>query len=109
MINAKEAKQLYDESGAEVEQFLKHSVEKQVADAAKGGKRNTIIHLDSLEPFNHLDQVITPLQKAVVVKLRELGYHTQINLYGEHNVPRGLADDAGKGPSHQNYGIHISW
>jgi hypothetical protein len=109
MITAKEAKQFYDDSGYEVEQFLTFSVETEVMNAAKGGKRNTIIHLDSLEPFSHLDQVITPLQKAVVIKLRELGYHTQINLYGDHYVPRGLADDDGKGPRHQNYGIYISW
>jgi hypothetical protein len=109
MITAKEAKQFYDDSGYEVEQFLTFSVETEVMNAAKGGKRNTIIHLGSKGMFDHLDQIITPLQKAVVDKLKELGYRAEIKLYGESYVPRGLADDDGKGPSHQNYGIQISW
>lgn len=109
MITAKEAKELYDKSGQEVADYLKYTVEPQVVKAADGGKRQTIIHLKSLEPFRHLDQMITPLQKAVVDRLKELGYGAEIKLYGESYVPRGLADDLGKGPSHQNYGIHIGW
>lgn len=109
MITAKEAKELYDKSGQEVADYLKYTVEKEVVKAAEGGKRQTIIHLKSLEPYRHLDQVITPLQKAVVAKLKELGYHAEIKLYGDSYVPRGLADDDGEGPSHQNYGIHIGW
>ena len=109
MITAKEAKELYDKSGQEVADYLKYTVEKEVTNAASGGKRYTIIHLKSLGPFRHLDQVITPLQKAVVARLKELGYSSEIILYGDHYVPAGLADDNGKGPSHQNYGIHIGW
>jgi hypothetical protein len=109
MITAKEAKELYDQSGQEVADYLKYTVENEVVKAAEGGKRNTIIHLGSKELFDHLDQLITPLQKAVVDKLKELGYRAEIKLYGDHYVPRGLADDDGKGPKHQNYGIHIGW
>ena len=109
MITAKEAKELYDKSGQEVADYLKYTVEKEVVKAAEGGKRQTIIGLKSLEPYRHLDQVITPLQKAVVDQLKMLGYRAEIKLYGDHYVPAGLADDDGKGPSHQNYGIHISW
>ena len=109
MITATEAKELYDKSGAEVTAYLKNTVEKEVVKAAEGGKRNTIIHLGSLEPFGYLDRVITPLQWSVIDKLKELGYHAVIKLYGDKYVPRGLADDDGNGPSHQNYGIQISW
>jgi len=109
MITAKEAKQFYDDSGYEVDQFLTHTVEPVVTDAAKSGKRSIFIFLDSLRPYDHLDRVITPLQKAVVAKLKELGYHALIRLDGEMYVPRGLADDDGDGPKHQNYGIHIGW
>ena len=109
MINAKHAKQLYDESGAEVEQFLSYSVEQKVMDAAKGGKREVMIHLGAVGPFEYVDQVVTPLNKAVVDKLQTLGYRAKIVKYGESYVPRGLADDDGKGPSHTNYGIQISW
>ena len=109
MITAKEAKVLYDKSGQEVADYLKYTVEKEVVRAAEGGKRQTIIHLKSLVYYQHLDQVITPLQKAVVDQLKELGYRAEIKHYGNPYVPAGLADDDGKGPSHQNYGIHISW
>ena len=109
MITANEAKQLYDESGAEVDLFLKTEVEKKVTDAAKGGKRQVFIFLSSLSPFRYLDQEVTPLQKAVVNKLKELGYRAEIKLDGSKYVPRGLADDDGRGPEHQNYGISISW
>ena len=109
MINAKEAKALYDKSGQEVADYLKHTVEKEVVKAAEGGKRQTIIHLASKGPFDHLDQLITPLQKAVVAKLKELGYRAEIKLDGDRYVPRGLADDDGNGTSHQNYGFHIGW
>ena len=109
MIDAKQAKQLYDQSGAEVEQFLKNSVEKKVTDAAKGGKRQVFIDLGSLGPYEYVDRKLTPLNWAVVQRLVELGYHAKIVLDGDKYVPRGLADDDGNGPSHQNYGIQIGW
>lgn len=109
MIDAKEAKQLYDESGAEVEQFLKNEVEKKVTDAAKGGKRQVFVYMGSVKQFEYLDQTVTPLQKAVADKLKTMGYHAEIKLDGFKYVPRGLADDYGDGPKVQNYGIQIGW
>ena len=109
MITAKEAKTLYDESGAEVEQFLKHTVEPEVTKAAKGGKRQVMIHLGNVPPFNYVYSTLTPLQTAVVDKLKGLGYRAEIKAYGEKYVPRGLADDDGNGPQHQNYGIQLNW
>jgi hypothetical protein len=109
MITSKEAKELYDQSGAEVEQFLKNEVEKKVTDAAKGGKRHVFIYLGSVKQFEYLDRTITPLQQAVADKLKTLGYRADIKLDGESYVPRGLADDNGPGPKVQNYGIQISW
>ena len=109
MITAQEAKQLYDESGAEVEQFLKHSVEQNVSNAAKGGKCDVFIHLGSVKQFEYLDHTITPLQQAVADKLKTLGYRADIKLDGDKYVPRGLADDNGNGPTIQNYGIQIGW
>ena len=109
MITAREAKELYDQSGQEITDYLKYTVEKEVVKAANGGKRQTIIHLSNLDTFRHLDQVITPLQKAVVEKLKELGYRADIKLYGDPYIPRALADDGGRGPLHRNYGIHLEW
>ena len=43
-------------------------------------------------------------------KSRALGYTVQwLESEGESYVPRGLADDAGDGPSYTNYGIQITW
>jgi hypothetical protein len=109
MITAKDAKQLYDESGHEVDQFLEHSVEANVINAAKGGRRHVFIHLGSLGSFEYLDRVVTPLHRAVVDKLLALGYRAKIETAGDKYVPRGLADDDGNGPMHQNYGIQIGW
>ena len=109
MITAKQAKQFYDDSGYEVEQFLTHSVETEVMNAAKGGKRDVFIHLGSVNQFEYLDRTITPLQQAVADKLKTLGYRADIKLDGDKYVPRGLADDNGNGPTIQNYGIQISW
>ena len=109
MITAKEAKALYDESGAEVEQFLSYNVEQKVMDAANGGKRQVFIDMGSVKQFEYLDRTITPLQQAVADKLKTLGYRADIKLDGDKYVPRGLADDNGNGPTIQNYGIQISW
>jgi hypothetical protein len=109
MITAKEAKELYDQSGQEVADYLKHSVEKKVKEAAEGGKRQVFIDMGSVRQFEYLQSTITPLQQAVADKLKELGYRVEIKLDGESYVPRGLADDNGNGPTIQNYGIQISW
>lgn len=109
MITANQAKQLYDESGAEVEQFLKCNVEQKVMDAAEGGKRQVFVFLGSVELFRTLTAETTPLQQAAANKLQELGYRAEIRLDGDKYVPRGLADDDGNGPKIQNYGIQIGW
>jgi hypothetical protein len=109
MITAKQAKQFYDDSGYEVEQFLTYSVETEVMNAAKGGKRQVQIHIGTTGPFEYVDQKITPLEKAIIAKLKELGYTAKIENYGDSYVPRGLADDDGNGLTHRNYGFIIGW
>lgn len=109
MITAAEAVKLYQESGHEVDQFLEHKVKPVVTVAAMLGKRIAFIHLDSIKQHGHLYLAITPLQQAVVDKLVKLGYNAVIKIDGEPYVPRGLADDDGNGPTHQNYGISIRW
>ena len=109
MITAKEAKELYDQSGQEVADYLKHNVEQKIKDAASGGKRQVFIDMGSVRQFRSLQETITPLQQAVADKLKTLGYRADFKLDGESYVPRGLADDNGNGPTIQNYGIHIAW
>jgi hypothetical protein len=109
MITANEAKEIYDKSGAEVADYLKLNVEQAVKSAAEGGKRSTIVYLGNTQHWTVSQSDTTPLEKAIVSRLRELGYGAVIRLYGDKYVPRGLQDDNGEGPAHQNYGIHISW
>jgi hypothetical protein len=109
MITAQEAKTLYDESGKEIQDYIKFTVEKEVIKAATSGKRQVSVHLGSVEYFYHIDQVITPLQKGVVAALKDLGYQVDIRFAGETYVPRGLADDDGLGPEHRNYVLSIGW
>ena len=112
MITAKEAKQLYDESGAagaEVAEYLKHHVEQKIIDAAKGSKRFVFVDLGAVGPYEYVDNKLTPLDRAVVDKLVELGYRARVCNSGAKYVPRGLAEDDGSGPLYQNYGIHVGW
>jgi len=109
MITAKATKEIYDNSGHEIEQFLKRQVEPLVIKAASSGKLNVIIHLGSLEQFDYLDSKITPLHNGVVEKLIALGFMCHIECYGDKYVPPGLRDDDGNGPVHRNFGIYIGW
>jgi hypothetical protein len=109
MINAKDARVLYEKSGQEVTDFLKQKVEKEVINAANSGKRQVFIDMGSVKQFAYLQDTITPLQQAVAEKLKGLGYRVEIKLDGESYVPRAWADDNGNGPTITNYGIHINW
>jgi len=107
MINAKEAKELYDASGAEVTDYLTHNVEKYIKEAAESGKRTYIIHLGAEELWTQIHP--TNLQKKIMVALGDLGYIVKFSSYGDQYVPRSFGNGDGDGPLHQNYGIHIGW
>lgn len=109
MITAKEAKELCDLSGAEIEKFLKNKVGPIVTEASIAGKRQVFISLGTVPTYVRSSITITPVQLAVVDRLKELGYRVEIKTDGDEYVPGGLADDDGNGPEHQNYGIQISW
>ena len=109
MISAKEAKELYDKSGHEVEDYLKYNLEKRIIDAANSGKRYIFIQINCIENWKQLHHVTTPLHNAVCTRLKELGYIATITKYGDSYVPKGLADDDGNGPLYTNYGFKISW
>jgi hypothetical protein len=106
MINAQEAKTLYDKSGTEVQDYLTYNVEDKIIDHAARGKRYYIHDIGSSRaPLPK----IPPLMQGVIDELKRLGYVVQYGFYGESYVPRGLADDSGEGPSFQNIGVTIGW
>lgn len=106
MITAQEAKAIYDESGAEAEALM-NKFDAPIRKAASEGKRHVFYDLGCNEAYKRLEA--TPLQKQVMDKLHALGYRVQFCKDGMEYVPRGLADDDGKGPLHYNYGFAIHW
>lgn len=109
MISAKEAKELYNQSEVRVDEFLKNKVEHVIINAAKSGKQHVFIFLDNVNIFESVEQKLTPLDRAVVEKLKQLGYRAGFQRSGDSYIPPGLADDDGDGPLHINYGIMIGW
>ena len=109
MINAKEAKALYDKSGQEVADYLKHTVEPVVTRGANAGRRKVYIHLGATRFSSEMSNEITLVHRSVVEKLKELGYVVSIAQDGASYVPPGMADDDGHGPAYTNYGFHIGW
>lgn len=107
MLTAQEAKELYDKSGQEVEDWIKYNVEKEVIKAAESGKKCTQILLCSIESY--MNYTATALQQGVLDKLHSLGYRVSIAKSGSPYVPRGLSDDAGNGPMHTNVVMNIGW
>lgn len=106
MITAKEAKELYDKSGVEVENFV-NQLEKPITEAATSGQRCVFFHIDAADVNSQIKP--TALHKKVMDKLFELGYRVQFSRDGHSYVPPGLADNFGDGPKYTNYGLAIHW
>ena len=107
MISAKEAKELYEKSGARVKVFLiDKEVEPKVKEAIDLGKNSCTIYLGAEPVF----KIIAPsvFHQHVMEQLRILGYKVQFGRYGETYVPRGLGDGVCR-DEYCNYGIMISW
>ena len=108
MITAAQAKNLYDESGVEVDSYLNRTIAPEIEKAAKAGKRGVFIQVGSEPPYGS-KALQAPLHTSTMMKLTELGYKVNWGADGAPYVPRGLADDYGEGPAYTNVGIHISW
>lgn len=108
MINAKEAREIYDASGAEADHMLNRYIEPAVKAAAEAGKAFVFFYIDAEEVGRTITP--TPVHKQVIDKLTALGYRVTFGRDNSHQyVPRGLADDDGMGPIYSNYGLTIGW
>lgn len=107
MISAKEARALYDKSGAEADSYLQHEVMPKIKKAAESGKLRIEILVSAVDIFDRC--TLTPLMVQVIAKLGELGFVVKYDRYGDEYVPCGLADDNGNGPKHRNCGLIIQW
>ena len=109
MITAAQAKNLYDESGVEVDSYLNKTIAPKIEKAAKTGKRTVFIDVGSEPQYRSINALQTPLHTSTMMKLIELGYKVRWGTDGAPYVPLGLIDDYGQGPEYINVGIHISW
>ena len=109
MITAAQAKNLYDESGVEVDSYLNKTIAPEIEKAAKAGKRSVFVHVGSEPPYGSTKTLQAPLHTSTMMELTELGYKASWVAEGGPYVPRGLADDYGEGPAYINVGIYISW
>lgn len=108
MISATEARELYDASGKDVENWINCKVRTQVESSAKSGNWFVYIPIDSIESYAPLPNP-TNLEQAVMSKLISLGYVVKLMKYGGTYIPRGLSDDNGDGPTYINYGLCVGW
>ena len=108
MINATEARELYDASGKEVENWIESKVKPLVVDAATAGNRYVYIYIDSIEKYREVPKS-DKLIDNVISKLISLGYHVKLAKYGDLYVPISLKDANGDGPLYINYGLDIGW
>ena len=109
MITAAQAKNLYDESGVEVDNYLNKTIAPEIEKAAKAGKRSVFNHVGSEPPYGYSKTLREQMHTSAMMKLTGLGYKVRWGTDGDPYVPRGLADDYGEGPAYTNVGIHISW
>ena len=107
MISAKEARVLYDKSGALANAYINHNVMPKIKRAAESGKLHVEILVSAVDIFDRCTP--TPLMMQVIAKLEELGFGVKYDRYGDEYVPCGLADDNGNGPKHRNCGLIIQW
>lgn len=106
MINAKQAKELYNQSSAMVDQFLENQIEPMIVAAAKLGKNQVFIILNSIGMLESFEKVITEADIAIVEKLHQLGYNVSFQRDNKGNFPCWVDD---KNELCVNFGIMIEW
>lgn len=107
MIDAKEARELYEQTGANVQEYLDNTIEPRVKEAIELGRTQCEVLVDAKETYRRIEP--DTFDKQVITKLKALGYTVSFGFYGDTYVPRGLADDNGEGPVHRNVGFIIGW
>lgn len=107
MIDATQAKALYEESNANLASYLTTAIEPAVTEAAKAGKRTVDVHVKAHETWKNIAP--SKYEQQVIVELEKLGYKASFGPYGSAYVPRANQDDHGHGPMHCNYGFTINW
>ena len=77
MITAEQAKNLYDESGVEVDTYLNKTIAPEIEKAARAGKRNVFIRVGSEPLIGSIGAMKKTLHTSTMMKLDELGYEAR--------------------------------
>jgi hypothetical protein len=110
MITAKEAKEIQLASEANIQKYLT-KVEVQIKECAELGLNRVALYNEGLYssfpcgvPIN-----TTPLQNRLITELQHVGFKAVFLKDGPSYIPKGLADDDGNGPIHNNWCVVVSW
>lgn len=113
-ITPAEARELVTTSEQNVARYLKRASE-EIRKAAEAGKRSIDFYMNdsnerlAFEVSSWNKPRPSTLQQLIIDNIRKKGFGCEFKASGEQYVPRGLADDDGNGPMHQNWNIVISW
>lgn len=97
MISAKEALDLYETSDAAVKQHL-DDVEAAIRNAAKAGKRETLIlgkKLIETAPAEQAEVSPSPLQAKVIAEVKKAKFRAELVRHGEPAAAKGAEEGAG--------------
>ena len=108
MINAKEAKELYEQSSAGAKAYLA-KIDPLIREAATYGEQRVALYVEGLWEAEQYQSRMTPIQRRVKEELEYLGFVVTYQKNGGGYVPRGLADDDGNGPIYYDYVLVVGW
>jgi hypothetical protein len=111
MFTAVEARKLTDQASGKYEKICE-KIGLKVKELADAGKNEYAIYEEGFWGAMSIWEMRNPATEAqtlLMSLLRKYGYRVTLEPDGETYVPRGLADDDGDGPKHQNRCIVIRW
>jgi len=111
MITAAEALKIFQDSGADVVEFISKNIDPKIRLAALVGDRECFV-ASSSDPVPAWCSAVYPDERdqLIIQKLRGLGFHVSFGLDLAHKfVPAALANDDGDGEAHCKRGFFIRW
>lgn len=115
MINATEARNLSELSGAYFEKVL-NQIDELILYTANKGETSVKLYIDDYSGNGrlwtsknaHSDIVETPFQIKIIEKLKSLRFKAKV-IKDLKYIPEALKDCSGNGPEFTNHVIQVSW
>lgn len=110
MISAAEARQLTQQNSAKRKLML-DKVSEAIRNEALQGKSSCHIFVSGLQDAQPSYISVKPSADHLWItqQLEAVGFKVGFGPEGSPYVPRGLADDDGKGPAYQNWTLEVFW